>query len=250
MTDSPLAEDYDQYRLLDGEVVEVSDPHHDEESRYVHRRNGESKVVADSELQTPTRLHLQLAGDDSPGGLLEEEDIREGDFCWHTAFKRLVRITEIRTDSTLPLRFDAVKPEECFQGGGAKEGLRLATPAELREASITTPENGCYYCKRFAPREELINVDGRDGGRLICKICVKSIGVDDTRDTDLRTFAAREAFVEEDLEADSCPNCGRPAVATYESRRVRVDPDGSEVVEASEVTSRRCQVCQREWGVR
>ena len=150
MTDSPIADDYDQYRLLDGEVVEVQKWHGSvagvtEPGGAYEDKSG----VSVSRLTRPTRLHLQCAGDDdSPGGLLEEGDIRKGDWV----------ISNNWAPNT-PLQLQRVKgPHGCCQINDASlhadgvprrhhddallDALHLATPAEIREAGIEPPEVG------------------------------------------------------------------------------------------------------------
>ena len=143
MTDSPIADDYDQYRLLDGEVVEVQKWHGSvagvtEPGGAYEDKSG----VSVSRLTRPTRLHLQCAGDDdSPGGLLEEGDIREGDWViWNDP---------VHEDRLGPQKVESISDHDkavvvCKKGRkswGRLSIYRLATPAELREADIGTKSN-------------------------------------------------------------------------------------------------------------
>ena len=151
MTDSPIADDYDQYRLLDGEVVKFvtncCDVICEPGNTIIEHLEGGRDIVNGGDLTRPTRLHLQLAGDDdSPGGLLDEGDIREGEWV----------ISNNWAPNT-PLQLQRVKgPHGCCQINDASlhadgiprrhhddallDALRLATPAELREAGIEPPE--------------------------------------------------------------------------------------------------------------
>ena len=74
MSGSTIADDYDRYRLLDGEVVEAfgSGPSQTLVIPPGGNRKDDGMVYQTDRLTRPTRLHLQLAGDPNiPGGLLD-----------------------------------------------------------------------------------------------------------------------------------------------------------------------------------
>ena len=140
MEESPIAEDYDRYRLLDGEVVERVDPYFGRATSIV-RRPGELETspARDENLTRPTRLRLQLAGEpDSPGGLLDEGDIREGDYIYIAMGDEIGRVY-VRNGADSQILFHHGPGFEIFSKINHKL-VRLATPAELRDAGVGPPD--------------------------------------------------------------------------------------------------------------
>ena len=161
MDGSPIVEDYPQYRLLDGEVVEVM-AHYGNIADVKRLRDKQRIDVSPHYLEKPTRLQLQCAGDDdSPGGLLDEDDIREGDFVVDgTGLVRTVKMYDSRAgeDSLLLERNDQ-------KGRWWKKDVKLATPSELREAGVEPPEGDDKKCADDLPDGDWVMITGYDPPR-------------------------------------------------------------------------------------